>query len=43
MQLSERSLKRSFAAERISGRVVALSTAKRVEVHRFNITHCTRD
>ena len=43
-QLSERSLERSFAAERNSGRVVALSTVKRsVEVHRFNIAHCTTD
>ena len=43
-QLSERSLERSFAAERNPGRVVALSTVKRsVEVHRFNIAHCTRD
>ena len=37
-QLSERSLERSFAAERNPGRVVALSTVKRsVEVHRFII------
>ena len=43
-QLSERSLERSFAAERNPGRVVALSTVKRsVEVHRFNIAHCTTD
>ena len=42
--LSECSLERSFAAERNPGRVVALSTIKRsVEVHRFNIAHCTRD
>ena len=38
------SLERSFAAERNPGRVVALSTVKRsVEVHRFNIAHCTTD
>ena len=43
-QLSERSVERSFAAERNPGRVVALSTVKRsVEVHRFIIAHCTRD
>ena len=43
-QLSERSLERSFAAERNPGRVVALSTVKRsVEVHRFIIAHCTRE
>ena len=43
-QLSDRSLERGFAAERIPGHVVALSTVKcSVEVHRFNIAHCTRD
>ena len=43
-QLSERSLERSFAAERNPGRVVALSTVKRsVEVHRFIIAHCIRE
>ena len=45
-QLSERSLERSFAAERNPSRVVALSTVKRsVKVHRFIIAHCrpTRD